>query len=119
MDIAYAMPGQGHRLFINVIHACPNACLFCVDFKGKSFYGFDLKGGKSATMEQIVAAVQNYPGLTHVTEVDFCGIGEPLLCYDNVVEAVMRLRRILAGDVILAINTSGTFYRWNPRVDFA
>ncbi|MEW6156570.1 MAG: radical SAM protein [Verrucomicrobiota bacterium] len=119
MEIVYAMPHQRHRVFVNVIHACPNACLFCVDFKGDTFYGFDLKRGHPATAEQIVEAVKNYPLLRQVTQVYFCGIGEPLLRYEVVVQAATYLRSILSRDVMLAINTSGTFYRWHPRVDFA
>lgn len=119
MQITYAMPGERHRLFLNVVHACPNACLFCVDFQGGAFYGFDLKHGHPATVEQIIAAVQRYPLLAEVTQVYFCGIGEPLLCYDVVVDTATRLRSVLARDVMLAVNTSGTFYHWNPRVDFA
>lgn len=37
------MPGQPYRMFVNVVHACPNACFSCVDFKGDTFYGFDRK----------------------------------------------------------------------------
>jgi len=106
-------------MFINVIHACPNACLFCVDFKGDTFYGFDLKRGHPATAEQIITAMDRFPRLLEVTEVYFCGIGEPLLCYDVVVESAIRLRALFARQVMMAVNTSGTFYRWNPRVDFA
>ncbi len=43
MDIVYSMPEQQHRMFINIVHACPNACFFCVDFKGETFCGFDLQ----------------------------------------------------------------------------
>src|SRR5260221_11456527 len=119
MDIVYAMPDQKHRLFINVIHACPNACLFCVDFKGDAVHGFDLKKGKPATVDQIVKAVERYPLVAEISEVYFCGIGEPLLYYDVVVQAATHLRHFLDRRVLLAINTSGTFYRWNPRVEFA
>lgn len=119
MDITYAMPGQSQRLFLNIIHACPNACLFCVDFKGDNFYGFELKNGQPATTEQIIAAIERYPLLSDVTQVYFCGIGEPLLCYDIVIESAIRLRNLFAQQVMVAVNTSGTFYRWNPRVDFA
>lgn len=118
-DIVYTMPSQRNRVFINVIHACPNACLFCVDFKGDTFYGFNLKHEKRVTAEQIVTAVQAYPHLAEVTEIYFCGIGEPLLCYNVVSEAAIHLRKLLPKGMVLAVNTSGTFYRWNPRVDFA
>lgn len=119
MDIIYAMPGQQHRMFINVVHACPNACFFCVDFKGEAFYGFDLKNGRAATTDNIVAAVERYPFKAGVREVYYCGIGEPLLAYDRVVESVPRVRALFESGTIIAVNTSGTFYLKHRRVDFA
>ena len=113
------VPGQSHRMFINVVHACPNACLFCVDFKGDMFYGFDLKKGHPATADEIIDAVKRYRLLRDVRQVYFCGIGEPLLRYDAVVESAMRLRPLFACEAMLAVNTSGTFYNWTPSVDFA
>src|SRR5258706_12471650 len=113
------MPGQRHRLFINVIHACPNACRFCVDFKGETFYGFDLKHGHSATVDEIVSSVREYSLIDQVSEIYFCGIGEPLLRYDVVTECAGYFRRMLPPRIRLCINTSGTFYHWTPHVDFA
>lgn len=119
MDIVYAMPGQSHRMFINVVHACPNACLFCVDFKGNGFYGFDLKNGRSPCPDEIVTAVERYPLRQQLREVYYCGIGEPLLRYDTVVETSRRIRTLLPPKTVLAVNTSGTFYLRYPRVDFS
>jgi len=119
VDVIYAMPGHQHRMFINVVHACPNACFFCVDFKGETFYGFDLSSGAAPTTDQIVAAVRAYPSRSCVREVYYCGIGEPLLLYDRVVESVPRVRALFQPSTILAINTSGTFYLRHRRVDFA
>lgn len=119
MDIVYRMPGQDHRMFVNVIHACPNACYFCVDFKGDTFYGFNLKTGRMPTSDEIIAAVEEYPMRRSVTEVYYCGIGEPLLRYQTVLETAERLRRLFSPGTILAVNTSGTFYLRHPHVDFA
>lgn len=119
MDVVYAMPGQQHRMFINVVHACPNACFFCVDFKGRTFYGFDLKGDRAPTTDEIVAAVRAYPDRRSVKEVYYCGIGEPLLLYDRVVESVPQVRALFRPETILAVNTSGTFYLRHRRVGFA
>ena len=119
MDILYCMPGQSHRMFINVVHACPNACFFCVDFKGDTFFGFDLKNRSPYNADQIIAAVEKYPQRQAITEVYFCGIGEPLLRYDAVMEAAKHIRQLFPPQTVLAINTSGTFFLRNPRVDFA
>lgn len=119
MDIVYSIPGQKHRLFINVVHACPNACYFCVDFKGDTFYGFDLKSGRMPNGDEIVEAVRSWPLCAWVKDVYYCGIGEPLLRYQTVVETAGRIRDLFSGETILAINTSGTFYLRYPRVDFA
>ncbi len=105
-------------MFINVVHACPNACFFCVDFTGDEFYGFDLKTGSMPSADEIVAAVQRYPLKERLTEVYYCGIGEPLLRYNVVVETAPRIRSLLPAGTLLAINTSGTFYSRYPQVDF-
>lgn len=119
MDIVYGMPGHEQRMFVNVIHACPNACYFCVDFKGDTFYGFNLKTGRMPTNDEIIAAVEEYPMRRSVTEVYYCGIGEPLLRYQTVLETAERIRCLFSPRTILAVNTSGTFYQRHPRVDFA
>lgn len=119
MDVVYAMPNQEHRLFINVVHACPNACFFCVDFKGDAFFGFDLKTGRQPSGDEIIAAVTGYNQRSVVREVYYCGIGEPLLRYDTVMNTVNEVRRVLSPGAVLAINTSGTFYARHQRVDFA
>ncbi len=117
-EIIYQMPGQDHRLFINVVHACPNACLFCVDFKGDAFYGFDLKQTAIINSDQIVSAIEHYPCRDNIAEVYFCGIGEPLLRYETVVDAAKRIRSLFSPKTLIAVNTSGTFYKRHPRVDF-
>src|SRR5687767_14584700 len=117
MDIVYAMPGSPTRLFINVVHACPNACFFCVDFKGDAFYGFDLKTGRHPSADEIVRAVELHPAREGIREVYYCGIGEPLLRYDVVVGTVDAVRKLLPR-AVMAINTSGTFYLRHRRLDF-
>lgn len=119
MDVLYGMPGHDHRLFINVVHACPNACYFCVDFIGDSFYGFDLKLGKQPSADEIVSAVEHYADIDRVREVYYCGIGEPLLRYQAILESAPRVRKLLPPGAKLAINTSGTFFLRHRRVDFA
>ena len=113
------MPGQKHRMFINVVHACPNACFFCVDFKGDTFFGFDLKNRRPFNTDEIIAAVEKYPSREAIKEVYFCGIGEPLLRYDTVMEAAKQIRQLFPPQTLLAINTSGTYFLRYPRVDFA
>lgn len=117
MDIVYAMPGQPHRLFVNPVHACPNRCTFCVDFHADTFFGFDLKHGRPAPSPDLAEAVLRHSTIADVEEIYFCGVGEPLLRYDAVVQAATALRASLP-DVMLAINTSGTHYRRERRLDF-
>lgn len=119
MDIIYAMPNQNHRLFVNLIYACPNACHFCVDFKGDTFYGFDLKNGRAPSVGEIIQTVEKYPLKDRIKEIYLCGIGEPLLRYDDAIELAQKLRAIFSKDTLIAINTSGTHYLKNPKVDFA
>ena len=113
------MPGNAQRMFINVVHSCPNACFFCVDFKGETFYGFDLKRGKPSTTKEIIKSVEDYPNRHLISEVYICGIGEPLLRYDTVVLVAEQLRSLFSPQTVIAVNTSGTFYLRFPRVDFA
>ena len=117
MNVLYGMPGQSHRLFVNVVHACPNRCMFCVDFVGDKFFGFDLKKRNGASAADIVEAITEYPRLSEVREIYFCGIGEPLLRYDVVTESCVAIRQALGSSVLLALNTSGTHYRFERRLD--
>jgi organic radical activating enzyme len=85
---------------------------------GNEFYGFDLKTGRMPSADEIVAAVQRYPFKEKLTEVYYCGIGEPLLRYNVVVETAPHIRSLLPAGALLAINTSGTFFSRHPKVDF-
>lgn len=117
-NVAYSMPGQPHRLFLNVVYACPNACTFCVDFVGDTFFGQDLKTGRATTSSELVAAYRQVSDERPISEVYFCGIGEPLLRYDTIVEAARGIRRSGGPALTMALNTSGTFYAFRKQLDF-
>lgn len=119
MDIVYAMPNQDHRLFINMIYACPNECHFCIDFFSETFFGYDLKHGRSPTLSEISSALRKHPSRDNITEVYICGIGEPLLVYDRVIAVAKQVRTFFKPGTLIGINTSGTYYKKHPRVDFA
>lgn len=119
MEILYTMPGSSSRLFINIVHACPNACLFCVDFKGDTFYGFNLKGGKPVKSKEVISAISKLQNRESIQQVFVCGIGEPLLLYDTVIEVAKKIRQYFNPNTVIAINTSGTHYLRIPQVDFS
>lgn len=87
-------------LYINLTNRCTNNCSFCVRNHPEVF-DFDLWLGKEPAIEEIIADLEN-PELYN--EVVFCGYGEPLERYKEVIEIC---RHIKQKGVRTRINTNG------------
>jgi len=64
-------------------------------------------------MDSLVAI----PGWKAVQEVVFCGMGEPLLRYDCVLEVCRAIRGLRERDVKIRVDTSGLFWADEKRLD--
>jgi len=117
MQTIYQMPSMRKRLFVNMIYSCPNRCVFCVDFFCNEFYGQDLKIKGKLSVKDIYQDIIEYEHLNNIEELYLCGIGEPLLRYDDCIELAVLIKKNLP-NIMVGINTSGTYYIKNKRTNF-
>lgn len=103
MTIVYTI---GDSLYLNITNNCPNACEFCIRSAGGEFpYTQEsLWLTREPTLDEITGALFAH-NLSHYEEVVFCGFGEPLERFDDVLEICRQIR--LVSDVVIRINTNG------------
>ncbi|HQE67162.1 MAG TPA: TatD family nuclease-associated radical SAM protein [Bacillota bacterium] len=76
-------------LYINITNRCTNNCGFCIRNHPEGF-GFDLWLRKEPAIEEIMADLEN---LELYDEVVFCGYGEPLIRYREVIEICRHIKQ--------------------------
>lgn len=101
MNIAYQFEG---KLYVNVTNRCTNKCKFCIRFTPSGVDGIDLWLEREPTVEEIYTALKNADYQSY-PEVIFCGYGEPLMRFDDVMAVCRKMRA--EGDVKIRINTNG------------
>ena len=91
-------------LYLNVTNRCTNRCTFCVRTTTDYVKGHHLKLQREHTAEELWKALEALGELDAYREVVFCGLGEPLLRLDEVVEIAHRLKIL---GIKTRINTNG------------
>jgi TatD DNase family protein len=97
----FRLPGEGgigpavyairDSLYVNVTNACDARCGFCPRTQDEwEVKGYDLRRPKDPTVEEILAAMGDLSG---VSEVVFCGLGEPTLRLDVVKRVAAEAKR--------------------------
>ncbi len=100
-------------LYLNVTNRCTNRCAFCVKNRTTVVKGHDLGLGADPTREQVLEAVEAHGGPAAWDEVVFCGLGEPLLRLELVLDLAGELRR--RGARRIRVNTDGLANRVHGR----
>lgn len=117
-SITYFLPCKPGAVYVNVTDRCLNNCLFCIRRNGPRFFGHDLTSGEHGPEpRRIVAELQAIAAWDSVREVVFCGMGEPLLRYDCVLDVCIALRKLRGRELKTRVDTSGLFWATNPRLD--
>lgn len=98
----------GQKAYINITNACTNACKFCVrdikdDVVGANLWLSDQNVKAADVIEQINLFAEK---IKEGKEIIFCGYGEPLIKFNEVVEICKYLRKNLP-EVKIRINTNG------------
>ena len=91
-----------NNLYLNITNRCTNKCNFCLRNLSYIFAGYNLKLKKEPTKTEIIEeAVRNYSG----GEIVFCGIGEPLMRLEDVLDIPRELKRKVKARI--RVNTNG------------
>jgi TatD DNase family protein len=97
--IGYSL--HGNR-YLNITNRCTLRCAFCPKFNGEwEVQGYPLRLKQEPSVEEILAAVGDP---REFKEVVFCGLGEPTLRLDALLEVAGHLKRQAAR---IRVNTDG------------
>jgi TatD family-associated radical SAM protein len=101
MNIVYT---YGGKLYINMTNRCTNKCKFCIRFTPSGVDGLDLWLDREPTVDEVFDELCRNDYKKY-GEIIFCGYGEPLMRFDDVMELCRKIR--LDSDVKIRINTNG------------
>ena len=102
MNVLYPI---GDKLYVNLTNRCSCDCTFCLRNAADGAHGSDtLWLVREPSFEEVMAAFDDY-AMEDVTEVVFCGYGEPTCAFDRLV-AVARAVKERWG-MPVRVNTNG------------
>ncbi|MBI4842995.1 MAG: radical SAM protein [Nitrospirae bacterium] len=117
-NITYFLPCKPSSIYINIDDRCLNDCLFCIKREGPVFYGSDLSlTGNYPSASEIVLSLKNMQGWDLLREIVFCGMGEPLLRYDCVLDVCSEIRELRKSEISIRVDTAGLWWSNNKRLD--
>ena len=87
--------------YINLTNACNNDCTFCLRNEYCGVGGYDLKLGRDPEVADIIAEFEKLPD---VKEAVFCGLGEPTMRLDVLLDVARYLKK---RGVHVRLNTNG------------
>jgi TatD DNase family protein len=77
-------------LYINVTDKCSSDCIFCPRFDDKTVKGYDLTLERDPEVADVLREVSAHKGA--FKEICFCGLGEPLMRFEFVLDTAKRLK---------------------------
>lgn len=114
MTIFYKFDG---KLYANITNKCPCACTFCIRKNGDGVGGSDsLWLDHEPSFEEIREAFDGFDK-TGLTELVFCGYGEPMMRADILLETAEYVKANT--DMTIRINTNGLVALMNPSFDIS
>ena len=101
MNVAYEFEGS---LYVNLTNRCTNKCKFCIRFTPSGVDGIDLWLLHEPSIDEIKEALIK-ADYKKYDQIVFCGYGEPMLRWEEVVEAAKFIRETSSAKI--RINTNG------------
>jgi TatD family-associated radical SAM protein len=113
-ELIYFVRGDKHKAYLNITpnYACTNDCVFCDKHLLEEAIKSDLYLEKAPSLEEVIGELKEKVDKELVEEFVFCGIGEPLLCLDNVLSITKHIKKEYDEEV--RINTNGQAYLIHP-----
>lgn len=89
------------RIYINLTNECTNNCMFCIRNTSDGLSGYSLWLDREPEVSEVIDELKNLQG---ITEVVFCGFGEPLMRWKKVIEIAKFVK---SKGIVTRINTNG------------
>ncbi|MCX7956415.1 MAG: TatD family nuclease-associated radical SAM protein [Endomicrobia bacterium] len=105
-----------NNLYISITNRCPMQCVYCMKYKWDfNFYGYNLKLDKEPTVQEVITELEKklkeYP---EIKEIVYCGYGEPLLRYKEVLE-ITKFFKEKYPNLKVRVNTDGLIDKSIPK----
>lgn len=94
----------GNSLYLNITNRCSNDCNFCVRNHPDGMAGLDLWLEREPTVDEVLADIQRRE-VSKYQEVVFCGYGEPMSRFRDLLEVSRRIKKLYS--IPIRINTNG------------
>ncbi|MDR0984417.1 MAG: TatD family nuclease-associated radical SAM protein [Ruminococcus sp.] len=95
----------GNKLYLNITNKCSCNCVFCIRKNSDGVYGSgSLWLSHEPTLEEVFKSLDTVD-LDEYTEVVFCGYGEPLERFDDVVKIAEYIKA--KSNIFIRVNTNG------------
>ncbi|MBM3147631.1 MAG: radical SAM protein [Actinobacteria bacterium] len=114
-DTVIAYPANGN-LYLNITNRCSCACTFCLRGFTSEVYGYELLLEREPAVEEIIEAAETSLDREPAAQIVFCGLGEPTLRLDAVLE-VIRWARVRG--LPTRLDTNGLGATLHPSRDVA
>lgn len=120
-DAVYMLPCKPGSVYVNLGRECLNDCRFCVSRFGE-FFGYDLSQSPPSSGD-IEAGLQRIEEMSKKVgrkpkEVVICGVGEPFLHYDAIMQTCKTVRGYFGDETPIRADTAGLWWARNKRLDF-
>ncbi len=112
-DFVYRYKGN---IYINLTNRCVNRCTFCDVSVLSKDTGAQLKLDREPRISEVISDLKARLK-TECGEIVFCGVGEPLLRLDDVIQITRWM--VHNTEIPVRVNTAGTVQRLYPGRDVA
>ncbi|MCX6801421.1 MAG: radical SAM protein [Candidatus Diapherotrites archaeon] len=117
--LVYVMPHKSGILYLNFGAECLNNCRFCIK-RFENFYGNALETNYSPKLIiEIKEELKKIKIANKKTkEIVFCGIGEPFLHYETLIEIAKFCRKLFGEGIQIRADTAGLWWGANKNLSF-
>lgn len=119
MTNVYTMPCKPGSVYVSFGEDCLNDCRFCVK-RFENFFGYSLDPHfDKQTVEKIEKGLERIAKINSTPkEVVICGIGEPFLHYDELINISKKSRQLFGSKVPVRADTTGLWFKSRRCLSF-
>jgi len=118
-EIFYKLESRPNKAYLNITSQCTNSCVFCKNNpEWERFSDLIFKDGEEPAVYEILSDIEkNLKRIENknIEEIIFCGVGEPLKRFDDVLKLIPEIKKY---NIKTRINTNGQAKIWekNPAL---
>jgi len=121
-EIFYKLESKPKKAYLNITSQCTNSCIFCRNNpEWERFSNLIFKDEEEPPILEIIGSLEKNlekPENKSIEEIIFCGVGEPLRRFDDVLKIITEIKKYEKYDIKTRVNTNGQVKIWekNPAL---